>query len=316
MNLINTNFTHLSCGLFNLNTPKIVVILAVYNGINWIGKQTHSILNQDNVNVSVFTSIDLSEDSSREFCIQTSEHYKNFAVLPCVGRLGDAAKNFFRLMQDVDLTDFEYLSFADQDDIWDITKLSLAIKMLKETEADAYSSNVTAFWPDGKIKLIDKAQTQRQFDYMFESAGPGCTFVLTQKLALDLQNFLKKNQQACENVALHDWFIYAFARIKGYKWVIDKVPHMQYRQHSNNVIGANVGLKAKLVRWQKLRAGWLSSQAILLAEIIGYNNHQVILRLKRNNFTDRLVLAFSVGKFRRKLTDRLVLAASFLVGKN
>ncbi len=32
---------------------------------------------------------------------------------------------------------------------------------------------------------------------------------------------------------------------------------MLYRQHAGNVVGANVGVKAKLARWQKLREGWL-----------------------------------------------------------
>ena len=294
--------------------PNILIILAAYNGERFLKVQLDSILNQQISNIKIFISVDNSDDCTFEMSQSLAILHKNISVLPSVGRFGDAAKNFFRLIYDVDLANFDYIAFADQDDIWDADKLSSAIKMLKETTGDVYSSNVTAFWADGKTKLIDKAQNQRQYDFMFESAGPGCTFVLTQKLALHLQTFLIRNQQACKNVALHDWFIYAFARTNGYRWVIDKQPHMQYRQHEKNVVGANVGLQAKLTRWKKLRAGWLHTQAILLADIIGYSDNWVIKRLKRNNLIDKLVLIINISKFRRKFIDRLALALSFLVG--
>ena len=294
--------------------PNILIILAAFNGVRFLEVQLDSILYQQAPNIKIFISVDKSDDGTTEMSQSLAILHNNITVLPSAGRIGDAAKNFFRLINDVDLAGFNYIAFADQDDIWDSDKLSSAIKILKETGGDAYSSNVIAFWADGNTKLIDKAQTQRQFDYMFESAGPGCTFVLTQKLALHLQNFLIENQQACKDVALHDWFIYAFARKNGYKWVIDKQPHMQYRQHTTNVVGANVGLQAKLTRWHKLRTGWLNTQAILLAEIIGYSDSWVIKRLKRNNLIDKIVLILNIRKFRRKFVDRLALAISFLVG--
>lgn len=297
-----------------MEVPKIGVALAVYNGKEWLSEQLNSILKQDGVDVTIYVSIDPSIDGSEDLCHQLSKQYKNIVVLPCVGRLGDAAKNFFRLLRDVDLSSFDYIAFSDQDDLWNSHKLLRAVNQISKTQSGAYSSNVNAFWSNSKTKLIDKAQPQREFDYMFESAGPGCTFVLTQKLALHLQQFLIQNQHASKDVALHDWFIYAFARTNGYKWVIDKQPHMQYRQHDKNVVGANVGFQAKLTRWKKLRAGWLNTQAILLADIIGYSDSWVIKRLKRNNFMDKIILIINISKFRRKFIDRLALAISFLVG--
>ena len=293
---------------------KIAVALAVYNGNEWLYDQLHSILKQDRVELTIFISIDPSRDGSEDLCRQFSRRHENIIILPNVGKLGGAAKNFFRIVRDVDFTDFDYVSFADQDDIWFSDKLINALNKITAIKCEGYSSNVTAFWLNGKTNLIDKAQPQREFDYMFESAGPGCTFVLTQNLALHLKQFLIENHDSCQKVSMHDWFIYAFARKNGYKWVIDKQPHMQYRQHDNNVVGANVGLQAKLTRWKKLRAGWLHTQAILLADIIGYSDNWVIKRLKRNNFIDKLVLIINISKFRRKFIDRLALALSFLVG--
>ena len=148
---------------------------------------------------------------------------------------------------------------------------------------------------------------------MFESAGPGCTFVLTKTFALELQEFLITNLEQCQSIALHDWFIYAYARSNGYKWFIDPEPHMLYRQHAENVVGANVGFAAKLARWKKLRAGWLVEQALLIASILGYSNSLPMRKLIRYNFVDRLLLILNVTKLRRRLRDRVALALFLLM---
>lgn len=296
-----------------MNLPKIIILLAVYNGKNWLSEQLNSILNQTGVEVTVFISIDPSADGSADLCHQLSIQHPNIIVLENAGKFGGAAKNFFRLIQDVDFSSFDYIALADQDDIWQSDKLSSAVDVLVTNKVDAYSSNVTAFWPDGKQKLISKAQPQRQWDYMFESAGPGCTFVLTNKLALDLQSFLIANQEKCQHIALHDWFIYAFARSRRFKWFIDKESHMFYRQHAANVVGANVGIKAKLARWKKLREGWLVKQALLIADVLGYSDVWPIQKLNRYRFVDRLALIANVSKLRRRLRDRVALALFLLM---
>jgi rhamnosyltransferase len=143
---------------------------------------------------------------------------------------------------------------------------------------------------------------------MFESAGPGCTFVLTKKLASQIQAFLIANKTQCQQVALHDWFIYAFARSRGFKWLIDHESHMLYRQHAVNVVGANVGIKAKIQRFKKLRDGWLFEQALLIADILGYANMPPIQKIMRLSLLDRVWLIFNVSKLRRRLRDRIALA--------
>lgn len=283
----------------------IEVLLATYNGDVFIYEQVESICQQVNVTTSMIVSDDASTDQSlgklRYFGADKLTFLK-------AKKSGSAAQNFFRLLRDADFSKCGYVALADQDDVWLPTKLSRAIEQLNENNADAYSSNVTAFWPNGKKKLINKAQSQREYDFMFESAGPGCTFVLTQKLALAIQAFLIANQEKCKNVALHDWFIYAFARSRGFKWVIDDESHMLYRQHTSNVVGANVGFKAKLQRFKKLREGWLFSQAILIADILGYATEKPIQKIKYLSFKDRVWLILNARNLRRRLRDQLALA--------
>jgi len=292
--------------------PRVSVLLATFNGETYLSEQLKSIGNQSDVEAFIVASDDRSLDLTPQLLNEALAVDCRITLLPSE-KLGSAATNFFRLLRDADLTHVDYVALSDQDDIWQADKLSHAVQKILGNNVDAYSSNVTAFWPNDKQKLINKAQPQQQWDYMFESAGPGCTFVLTQKLALGLQRFLIANQQKCKPIALHDWFIYAFARSRGFKWFIDKESHMLYRQHESNVVGANVGAKAKLARWQKLREGWLVKQALLIADILGYNDAWPIQKLKRYHFVDRLALMANVNKLRRRLRDRVALALFLLL---
>ena len=294
------------------NKPKVAVLLATFNGATYVIQQLNSIKRQSHVEVLIVVSDDVSSDQTPKLLNELSDLDGKLILLPNK-KFGSAAANFFRLLRDVDLESFDYVALSDQDDIWQEDKLSHAVQKIQDVSVDAYSSNVTAFWSNGKEKLIDKAQTQQQFDYMFESAGPGCTFVITKRVALELQQFLIANQDKCQQVALHDWFIYAFARSKGFKWFIDRESHMLYRQHADNVVGANVGLKAKLVRWEKLREGWLIKQALLIADILGYANTWPVNKLKRYSLLDRLVLIVNIRKLRRRLRDRVALALFLLL---
>ncbi|MDP2152530.1 MAG: glycosyltransferase [Methylotenera sp.] len=294
---------------------KVLVLLASFNGQSHIEKQLNSILNQSDVDVSILVSDDCSSDGSLDMMTSVASQHKNIAFLPSIS-CGGAAKNFFRLLSEADLSNADYIALSDQDDIWQNDKLSHAVKKIQENNVDAYSSNVTAFWPNGKQRLINKAQPQKQFDYMFESAGPGCTFVLTKKFALEIQAFLISNQVQCQHIALHDWFIYAFARSRGFKWLIDHESHMLYRQHAENVVGANVGIKAKIQRFKKLREGWLFEQALLIADILGYTDMVPIQKIKRLSLLDRVWLVLNMNKLRRRLRDCVALALLMLLPIN
>lgn len=295
------------------NKPKVVVLLAVNNGVRWLPDQITSILEQDDVDVSISISIDASDDGSDDFCRKLATIDHRITVLPRVQRFGNAASNFFRLLRDTQLEQYDFVSFSDQDDIWSKNKLSISACSLTTLKMDGYSANVTAFWPDGHSRIIKKNQPQQTYDFMFESAGPGCTYVLTKKLAIEIQQCLTKKDALSKGVELHDWFIYAYARWNGYKWFIDEQSLMQYRQHTNNVVGANIGLKSALSRWHKLRNGWYATQVINVARLAGYENNWPIKQLQNLNLSNRAILSMNAFKFRRRLIDQMILSIAILL---
>lgn len=251
--------------------PRVAVLLAAYNGMEWIEEQLDSVLNQANVNVSVFISVDPSTDGTESWCADYAHLHANVTLLPPAGRFGGASRNFFRLVKDVDFSLFDYVAFADQDDIWHPDKLDRATTKLRSEVVDAYSSNVTAFWPNGHRLLIDKAQPQVRWDHFFEAAGPGCTYVLNRRLADALKASLLEQWRAAQNVTLHDWYCYAFARNQGFRWFIDPAPSMDYRQHADNQIGANTGIKSRLSRLTTVLNGWWGTQVLLIKTLTEKN---------------------------------------------
>lgn len=295
------------------NKPTIAVLLAAYNGEQWLQAQIRSILLQADVSVTIFVSIDISTDDTENICSTLAKQFHNIVILPSVGKLGGAAPNFFRLMRDVDFSSFDYLSFADQDDIWFERKLIRAVTMLNSTKNDGYSSNVTAFWSDNKQKLIEKSQPQCEWDYLFEAAGPGCTYVLTAKLATQIKSVVLKNWLEVNQLDYHDWFSYAYARANGFGWIIDADPSMLYRQHGNNQVGANHGLRAFLYRFKKVMSGWGIVQAALTARLIGKERDAFVTRWSSFNRIGFLRLALNANQCRRKLSERVLFFCACLM---
>ena len=294
---------------------KIAVLLASYNGVKYIKEQVDSILNQKEVDVTIFISDDLSTDKTIEYLQDIYKDFKNIVYLPSGSKFGGAGKNFFRLIKDVDFSSFDFISFVDQDDIWYEDKLIRAIKTIEDKQLDAYSSNVLAFWEDSKEMIINKSSSQARYDYLFEAAGPGCTYVLKKDLAIFLQKFICDNWEDVNKVELHDWFIYAFARENNYKWHIDEKPSMRYRQHTSNQVGANDGLKAKLKRLKKVFSSWYREEIIKIIKVLRLENKYKFSKyiLNKSYLNNLLLLKYSF-EFRRNKKEKLFLSLLILLG--
>ncbi|MHA6604771.1 glycosyltransferase [Photobacterium damselae] len=282
---------------------KICVLLAAYNGSKYLGEQIESILTQDNVNVDIYISLDVSSDQSLNIINKFVNDNDNVFLLDYGDRFGSAGQNFFRLLLDVDFSRYQYISFSDQDDIWLSNKLEHAITVLNNSNCDGYSSNVTAFWHSGKKILIKKDYSQTEFDYVFESSGPGCTFVIKNSLAMDIKQSLEDKKECIEKLWLHDWYCYAFARYTGRKWYIDSKSLMLYRQHESNQVGANKGISQVLNRLKVVLSGDAFNKVLVQANFIGIDNKPIKLIHKRN-FFKLLRLSFMASKCRRKPFDK------------
>lgn len=234
-------------------SPNVAVLLAAYNGDKYIKEQITSIIDQIEVNITIFISIDKSNDKTVEICNEFKNSHNNiFIINEGIYTFGSAGANFYFLIKNVNVNKFQYISFSDQDDIWSSDKIINGIKLLEKENSSGYSSNVECFWDNGEKPNIktNKSFPQKKYDYYFEPAGPGCTYILKKELANVLKNAVHKLEKPPFH---HDWFIYAFSRSKKYKWVIDNNSYIYYRQHNSNQVGANIGFLQNIKRLKKLK---------------------------------------------------------------
>ena len=294
-------------------TPKIAIILAAYNGMKYISIQIESILRQVNVELKIFISVDKSTDGTEYFLKKWALSEPRLILLPFGQFFGGAGPNFYRLLRDVDISGFDYLSFSDQDDIWHPEKLWRAHYLMADKKAVGYSSNFTAFWPSGKARLVNKAWPQRTWDFLFESAGPGCTYVLDSSLALQLQQLLRSADKKVLSVDYHDWLTYAFARAHNYPWVIDAWSSMQYRQHAHNQIGVNSGWRSFWLRVRKILNGYGFEQSLLIADLVQASSLPVVHRGLRGGRLGYLWLALRATQCRRRRLDQILFFISCIL---
>ena len=283
-------------------SSKVNVLLAAYNGENFIDQQIQSILNQTQKPNKILINIDQSQDKTVSIVQDLTKKNSKIQITNSDKRYGSAAVNFINLIIDADLSDVDYIALADQDDVWKEGKLEKAIQKL-EQGFDGYSSNVEAFWEDGRKQVLVKNQPQQKFDHLFESAGPGCTFVLSKKLVLKLQQFLKSGSFN-ELHNYHDWLIYALARSYNFKWYIDSYPGVEYRQHDTNVFGANVGIKAFISRTKSVLSGEGFDFAFRLIRELKLQDPfiQSLFPVSRVNL---LRLALRTKQCRRRIRDQI-----------
>ena len=298
--------------------PSVLVLLATYNGAPFIEEQLRSILDQERVDVRVLVSDDGSTDGTLEIIAGLAD--QRVAVLPTIAPSGSSFLNFARLIRDARPREHELVAFADQDDRWALHKLITQADAIAGG-AGAVSGSVMAFRDDGSRFLVRKDRPQRRFDFLTESPGPGCTFVLTRPVFDAVADVLDRVPSA-SSADFHDSLIYAVGRGAGFRWSILGEPLLDYRQHSTNVMGANRGFAAASTRFRMLRSHWHREQAVIHAtaalavaptESRPELEHMLAL-LTSTRWRDLVALATRARFLRRRWRDQVILGVMIVVG--
>ena len=290
-----------------MKKKKVLILLATYNGEKFINLQLQTILDQSHVDIEILISDDNSTDNTLLIIKRFTKLKKKIKIINNPIKFGSASQNFFNLIINSKVNNFDYIAFADQDDIWMKDKLITAIKTIKKKQADGLSSDVIAYWPDNKKKrLIKKSIPQLEYDHWFEGPGPGCTHVMTKNAFKVFKNFIIQNTVNLKKIKSHDWLIYTFLRYKKFRWIISNKPKMFYVQHANNDQGANHGILAKLIRIKKIQKSWYKSEI--------YNIFKIITGKNFDNFIKLENLKFKPLSLRRKKSESLFVWLLILFG--
>tara|TARA_B100000886_G_scaffold332201_1_gene284641 strand:+ start:20327 stop:21214 length:888 start_codon:yes stop_codon:yes gene_type:complete len=287
---------------------RVAVLMATYNGSLYLEEQIDSILNQEEIQANIFFSDDCSEDNTGEILKKYCSKYNNCSLISEYRKHGSASENFFYLLKNAPLEEFDYVCFSDQDDVWFPKKIISGIKKIMDSNYKGYSSNVIFWKPKNNKKIIKKNQKQTRYDYMFQSGGPMSTYILKATAAVEFTHFIKKiPHKKRKKIWLHDWFIYAYFRNRGHSWFLDDYSGILYRQHSKNLIGANIGFYAAVRRFKMLK-NW-RNQVLLLSEVLGYSDKLPIF------INEKLGIYFIKKPFkaRRKITESFLLSIASLL---
>lgn len=225
---------------------KIAVLMSTYNGEKYIEEQIDSILNQ---NCEYFFHLFIRDDGSTDKTLEIIDRYVKMKKVTLIqGENLRTAKSFMELMYSV--KNYDYYSFADQDDCWNLDKLQRAVKKLEgQSGPCVYFSNAEIV--DSKLnnlgRNVYKNKPSTDFETFICSAGAlGCTIMYNAEMA----NIIQGNRKP-EIIVLHDSFICRVCLSIGGTLLFDNVPTMKYRQHSNNVLGVSVN-KSSVIK-QRLK---------------------------------------------------------------
>ena len=206
---------------------QVEVLMSTYNGNKFIETQMESIISQ-----SLSTHITVRDDGSTDNTRDIIAKYDCVSVI--VGENIGATESFFELIQIAPEND--YYAFSDQDDRWDINKLEVAIDELKEY------SNIPAIY-SGNTRLVDKELKFIRDEKLcplttlgsaiVKNYATGCTVVFNKRLMHELKKYRPIN------VPYHDWWTNLLCLSVGGISIYDVHPHMDYRQHENNVVSGN-----------------------------------------------------------------------------
>lgn len=218
---------------------NVAVLLSIFNGEKYLKYQLKSLRNQKKVNVKLFVIDDNSIDNSIN---EIKNSNINHQIFDQKG-FGDPHKNFFYLIKNVPQT-YDYYCFCDQDDVWFKNKVIYSINKLSINNASIIGS--TTIHTNKNLKILGRSTYFKKElsmeNALVQSICGGNTMLWTNKF----QNIVSKLNLSTP--ASHDWMMYQIAMSLGKKFIYCKRPLVLYRQHENNNIGSNVGLKNLIIR--------------------------------------------------------------------
>lgn len=230
---------------------KISIIMATYNGEEYIGDQINSIMTQTYSNWELI----IRDDGSTDSTVLLIEKYINLdnRIRLIKGENVGVTRNYGLLLKEV--ANRDYVMFCDQDDVWKEDKLSMTMAYMKEAEQQHSNYPILVF-SDKRNVNQDLCELQKDrknkihrgynlWEILCMNPIYGCTMMLNRRL-IDLVICIPSY------INIYDYWVSLNAALSGYIIHIPK-ELMLYRQHGKNVTGGmdNYSLRRKISNWNR-----------------------------------------------------------------
>lgn len=228
--------------------------MCTFNGATYLQEQLESFNSQSFENWTLYVSDDASTDATRTVLAEYQRRWGEDRLKSFDGPCQGFGKNFISLLKRPEVR-ARYYAFSDQDDIWFPDKLERSIKrlsLLPEHQPTLFCS---------RTRLIDAERNMIGLSPLF-SKPPSFQNALVQSLAG--ANTMMINQATRDillqlpedaTVIAHDWLTYLLVTACGGTAIYDAQASLDYRQHSGNIIGANVSFKDRVARLRGMLSG-------------------------------------------------------------
>ncbi len=226
--------------------PHISILMATFNGGKFLSEQLQSIVDQTHTNWSLWIGDDGSTDDTLQIVTEfaNSNPLRDITIIRQPG-LG-AGQNFMSLSRCSHLPT-GMIAFADQDDVWLPDRLARGVSALR-----AFASKPALY--GSRTLIVDERLNHRGLSPL-HNRPPGFRNAIVQSIAGG--NTMLLNQAARDllkaipqdiHISMHDWWAYQIVSAAGGTVVYDPTPTLCYRQHANNLVGANRGALAQMRR--------------------------------------------------------------------
>ncbi|MBQ8488635.1 MAG: glycosyltransferase family 2 protein [Pseudobutyrivibrio sp.] len=218
----------------------IVVLLATYNGSEYLKQQLDSLFKQTFSDFRIVVHDDGSSDATLDIINTYRNNYPEKIELLYGDSLGSPKANFLWMLTQVEA---EIYFFCDQDDVWHETKIEKSLHALGKINTPACvftdmwvtdeSLNVLS---DSFIRYIGRTPDNTAYSQiLIDNPAAGTTMCFNRALRDLVVELLPEID--INNIPMHDALVLALADIMGQVIAIDE-PLVYYRQTGHNTMGA------------------------------------------------------------------------------
>lgn len=222
--------------MISINTPVVTILMATYNGSDFLSKQIESIVAQSFLDWQLIIRDDGSTDNTMQI-IESFLSDHRIRLIDYGSDHGSACTNFSNLVEWAKQNSTGYIMFSDQDDVWKEKKIEKSVNFIRYLEQQYPEMPLLGYTKFQFIteegNLINKQMllpTRLETATMFvENYAWGCTMIMNQSL-------LKIIEKIPYKAVNHDYWIALLCSVFGNVVLLDE-SLIYYRQHSYNVSG-------------------------------------------------------------------------------
>jgi glycosyltransferase involved in cell wall biosynthesis len=302
---------------------RLAVLMATYNGATFLDEQLRSVDQQTWPEIDIWVSDDGSKDRTASALGRWAAYWSKGSFNRLTGPGRGFAANFRSLMTNRDV-EADYFAFCDQDDVWLSDKTQVAVDALAPHECRPALYCARTIITDAEGRELSQSPLFRRppnfANALVQSIGGGNTMVFNRAA----HELLREAASRTEFVS-HDWFAYLIVAGAGGHVTYSETPHVRYRQHEQNLVGANQGWKAQTERiraafdgrftvWNDDNVAALEACRDLLTPAAAAMVDQ-FAEARSGPLPQRLVKLWRSGVYRQTALGQVSLYAAGLLGK-